>query len=125
MNINIKTIPNKEQRYNTLGDYFDNENGTNIFVSDLGNEDYEFLIGLHELVEQYLCKKRGIKEEDISKFDIKFEKERKDGDDSEPGDNKNAPYRKEHFIATNIERIICGELGLNWQDYEDACLNIE
>ena len=124
MNINIKSIPHSEQRYETCGDYWDDEKGTNIRVSNMGNEDYEFLVAVHELVEQYLCKKRGISEESISAFDIEYEKNRIFEDTSEPGDNKDAPYRKEHFFATSIERLIAGELGVDWKDYDDIVLKL-
>lgn len=120
----IYTIPHENHRYPTLGDYYTEFNGwdewesepiNRIFVSDMEKPDYEFLIGIHELVEMYLCKKRGIKEEDITAFDKKFEDEGKEG---EPGDEKNAPYYKEHQFATVIERMVCNELGLDWKDYE-------
>ena len=116
MRITIETIPHKSHRYPTLGDYFDVLGTDTILVSNMGNDDYSFLVGIHELVEMYLCKKRGITEEQITKFDIKFEKKGKDG---EPGDEKGAPYRKEHQIATIVERILCEELGIDWKVYED------
>ena len=84
----------------------------------MGNEDYEFLVAVHELIEQYLCKKRNIKEPDISAFDIEFEKNRQPGNEDEPGDDPSAPYRKEHFFATSIERLIAAELGVDWQEYD-------
>ena len=124
MHINIHTIPHNTHRYETVGDYWDDEEGTNIRVSDMGNEDYEFLVVIHELIEQYLCKKRGISEEDISKFDIKFEKNRPEGNEDEPGDDQKAPYRKEHFFATTIERLIAGELGVDWKEYDKAIFNL-
>ena len=120
----IKSIPHNQHRYPTLGDYVDNDyidfnlenkKETNIFVSDMGNEDYEFMIAIHEMVEQYLCRKRGIKEKDISDFDIAFEEL---NIDEEPGDQYDAPYRNEHRFSENIERLICAELGIHWDDYE-------
>lgn len=111
----------KDQRYETIGDYWiDSSNIDQIRVSLLGNDDYEFLVAVHELIEMYLCKKRGIKDEDITAFDIKFEKKRKKGNTDEPGDDSKAPYRKEHFFATNIERMIASELGVDWNKYADA-----
>lgn len=124
----IESIPHSKQRYPTLGDYFEemsdiysegnlkgHEKITAIKVSDMGNEDAEFLIGIHELVESYLCRKRGIKEEDITAFDIAFEEK---NIDEEPGDQPDAPYRNEHRVATIIEQILCHELGWHWCDYE-------
>ena len=120
--IEIRSIPHHEHRYETVGDYFDDECGTHIIVSEMGNEDYEFLVCLHELIEQYLCRKRGIKEEDIVIFDKMFEKEREDGkwDKEEPGDDPRAPYRREHFVSTNIERMVAHEMGVDWSKYSDV-----
>ena len=120
MKIQLKTIPHSSQRYETVGDYWVDQNGVrHIRISDMGNEDYEFLIGLHEQIEQHLCLKRGITEESISSFDIEYEKNRPDGDESEPGDHPDAPYRKEHFFATNIEHMIALELGVDWKLYSE------
>jgi hypothetical protein len=116
MNINIKTIPHNEQRYETVGDYWWENGNLEIRVSNLGNQDMEYLVAEHELKEAYLCEKRNIKEPDIMDFDIKFNESGKEG---EPGDDKNAPYRKEHFFATNIERLVAAELGINWQEYDE------
>lgn len=118
--ITIKSIPSQLQRYTTAGDYSDDRFGTNIRVSIMKNEDYEFLVALHELVEQYLCRKRGVSEKKITAFDVMFEKEREAGKwtDEEPGDDPRAPYRKEHFFATNIERQMAHELGIDWEKYD-------
>ena len=124
MNINVKTIPHKEQRYDTVGDYWDDENDTEIRVSEEIGDDYAFLVAIHEFVEQYLCKKRGITEESITKFDEKFESLRIEGNMDEPGDDVNAPYAKEHCFATGIERLMCAELGINWKDYDNKCYSL-
>ena len=123
MKIKIETIPHSKQRYETCGDYWINSDTAEIRVSDLKNNDYEFLIVIHELIEFYLTEKRGITEESISEFDIKFEKERLEGlhsETDEPGWDKNAPYRNEHIFAEIIERQIAKELGVDWQDYDKA-----
>lgn len=118
LNIDIKTIPQSEHRYETLGDYWDDPDGsTHIRVTNLKSEDSEFLVALHELIEQYLLKKRGISELDVKAFDIAFEKERAEGkwdEYAEPGDDPRAPYRQEHFIAESIERITAAFIGVDW-----------
>jgi len=132
LNIDIKTIPESEHRYCTLGDYWDDDKGTHIRVKRLESEDSEFLVALHELVEQYLLKKFGIKEPDVMAFDIMFEKERADGkwdQDAEPGDDPRAPYRNQHFMAEVIERMMSVFIGVDWkqhcefQQYEPKVLN--
>ena len=125
MNTIIRIIDGKDMRYPTVGDYQEKDGIQYITVADMANEDYNFLVALHEFVESYLCKKRGIKEEDISKFDIEFEKNRKEDDNSEPGDDPNAPYKKEHFFATNIERQMALELGVDWNEYDKTVCELE
>lgn len=123
IDIEIKTIPHDKQRYNTIGDYFqDRGTGTQRFrVSEIGNKDYEFLVALHELIEQHLTEKRGITEESITFFDEKYESERKQGlhgPYEEPGFDPNSPYIKEHTFATKIEKLMAEELGIKWEEYE-------
>ena len=120
MKIQLRTIPHSEQRYETVGDWENLPDGSlRISVSDMGNDDYAFLVAIHELVEVWLCNKRGITDEAVSAFDIEYEKNRPEGDESEPGDHPDAPYRKEHFFATNIERMIALELGVDWKLYSE------
>jgi hypothetical protein len=121
MNITIKTIPHKKQRYPTCGDWwFDEQGNLQIRVSDVGNPNYEALVALHEMVEALLCKKRGITAAQVDTFDKAFEASRQPGNEGEPGDDPKAPYRKEHFFATNIEALMSEELGVDWQKYEEV-----
>lgn len=121
MNITLKSIPHDQQRYETAGDWKINPDGSiEINVSDMGNEDYNFLVALHELVEVWLCQKRGIKDEDVTKFDIAFEESRGKNDNGEPGDEPDAPYQNEHLIATGVEKIVAASIGVKWKEYDDA-----
>ena len=78
------------------------------------------LVAVHELVEVLLCEDRGITQIAVDKFDVEFEDERKPGNTDEAGDDPKAPYRKEHFFATNIERLLGAELGVDWTMYDKA-----
>jgi len=70
-------------------------------------------------VEMALTRHRGIAEEGITEFDIKFEQDKEKGVvGGDAGDNVNAPYQKEHFFATNLERLLASELGVNWFEYD-------
>lgn len=115
----IETKPHEEQRYETCGDWFTDQSGDkHIVVSAMGNPDYEMLVAVHELIEQYLCERRGISQDSVDKFDREFEAARQLGNDDEPGDDPSAPYYKEHRFASSVERIIAAELGVNWKDYD-------
>lgn len=82
----------------------------------------ESLVAVHELVEVLLCDANGFFQNTVDDFDMEYEKNRKPGDESEPGDDPKAPYHRQHCIATGVERILAAELGVNWKEYED-CIN--
>jgi hypothetical protein len=117
LNIEIKTIPDDAQRYNTVGDYWKSGGKDELRVSDMGNWKYEMLIAVHELVEEALCRARGISDEAITKFDEGYEKNRKHGVIDEPGASQLAPYHEEHTFANKIERELADELGVDWDEY--------
>jgi len=117
--IKIQIIPNEAQRYPTVGDYwYPYPERMDVRISDMQNEDYEFLVLIHELIEAHLCRKRGISEEAITNFDIEFEKNRVEGNFDEPGNDPKAPYNKEHLYATLIERQLAKELSVDWDLYD-------
>jgi hypothetical protein len=121
MNITIKIIPHKKQRYPTVGDwYFDKKGNLQIRVSSMKDWKYETLVALHELIEVVLCKDRGITQEETDKFDIEFEKNRPKGNTEEPGNQPNAPYHSEHKYATEIERSMAQELNVEWESYDNT-----
>jgi hypothetical protein len=117
MKISILTQPHRLQRYNTIGDWFtDKATGTvRIHVSELGSWRYELCVAVHELVEAFLCMHDEVAEESVDKFDKSFVQR-----DEEPGDNPNAPYQRQHCLATGVERILAACLGVKWAYYEDA-----
>lgn len=125
MRIVIETRPMAAMRYRTPGDYWVEEDGSlYITVAEELGDDMAFLVAIHELAEFWLTRKHGMSEELITMFDEEFEKARKPGDESEPGDSPQAPYHIEHGFATSIERMMCAALGINWKEYEDRCINI-
>ena len=120
----IQTIPHSRQRYETVGDYQAAHGFVLFSVSEMGNEQYEALVALHEFVEWVLVTARKIPLVKIDDFDRQFETDRDLGDESEPGDAPEAPYRVEHRFAENIERQVCAELGIHWDDYNRAVLGL-
>lgn len=121
--IEAKVIHHDSHRYPTVGDWTVDLHGTRHFrISDMGDADYEFMVLIHEMVEQHLCQKRGVTTEMVDEFDMQFEIEREQGihdKDAEPGDSPIAPYYQEHQFATKIEREICSYLGIDWDKYNN------
>jgi hypothetical protein len=118
--IHIEAIPHRKHRYDTVGDWFFKKKHLVIRVSRMKNLDYIFLVALHEMVEAWLCFRRGISEKDVTRFDKAFEKKRPNGNFNEPGDDPKAPYRNEHRFATRVERMMAKELGVDWDEYDQT-----
>lgn len=125
----VQTIPHSEQRYDTVGDYFtiqeDDQHAVRHFrISDMQNNDYEFLVMIHELIENHFVQKAGISDASIDEFDIRFEQDRAKGKifppDMEPGNCIDAPYHLQHLLATRIERWLADALEINWDAYDQA-----
>ncbi|SRR6266702_5763025 len=111
----IHTIPHKKQRYDTVGDYRTNGGGVvNIRISGMGDWRYEFLVALHEFVEWGLTKHQGVSEDTIDAFDMNYK------GSGEPGDDFKAPYHDAHMIATVVERLMAGMLGVDWTQYNEV-----
>ena len=124
MRVVIETIPHNAQRYDTVGDWFWDGDTLQIRVSEMSNWKREFLVAYHELFESAWCKAEGVSQKDVDKFDTEYEKNRKDDDESEPGDSLKAPYRVGHQIASAIEKLACVELGEDWASYDEEVANL-
>lgn len=119
----ISTVPKEFVRASQVGDW---DYGPDTIISSVSLEitdpDAQLAIGIHELVEAYLCRRHGITDADVVKFDLQYEQERKEGKHdelAEPGDAEDAPYRQEHMAATHVERAVCAALGLDWEKHSE------
>ena len=125
--IDIKVIPHSEQRYPTVGDYWNDGEHIRFRVSKMGDWRYEFLVAFHELIEWSLCKQRHITIPSIDAFDKAYERAREQKvrapcgctptEESEPGFDVHAPYYHEHVWATRFERVMALLLRVNWKHY--------
>lgn len=121
----IRTIPHKFHEYETCGNWQFTEDGVLVvFVSDMGNKLYEWLVAEHEINEALICQTNGIDEKEVSAFDIAFEKLREQYPeiigDQEPGNMIAAPYFEAHQKATFIERTSADMHRVVWGDYDSA-----
>lgn len=115
----LSTTDIKKMRYKSADDWFDPDVTKDdvtfaTLTADHGKDDYNFLVLMHALVEQYLCYKHGIKDKEVTKFDM----DNPDLDD--PGNDPKAPYHNEHLIANDIEAMLSAALDVKWVDYEAA-----
>jgi hypothetical protein len=120
MRILIETVPFASIPNKQVGDWRRDCDGTLLIkvAAEIG-ETEAFLVAIHEAVEVILCEKHGVTCAQVDAFDAAYEKTRPENDFSEPGDSPDAPYRREHFTATNIERILAEALEVSWSDYEN------
>jgi hypothetical protein len=121
--IQIQTIPHKDHRYQTVGDWQWDKKGTlQIKVSDTKNDRMNSLLALHELLEALSCRFNGVSETVVDDFDLTFEGWK--DNEGEPGDHPLCPYHYEHFFATNLERITAQFWNVNWSEYEEKLKSI-
>lgn len=117
MNIHIIKVLKSEMRYDTAGDWYYDEAGDLVIkvatdFLEFPTDDHHNLVGLHELVEVLLCRKRGITQEMVDAFDMGPGSYDVIPEDEESGDQEGAPYRREHRFAMLVEHMMAHELGL-------------
>lgn len=110
--IEVQILEQRHLRNQQCGNWFLDAYGCHHFeVAQSGKHSYHVLVLVHELIEEALCRERGIRESAVNRFDDHYR------GDGEPGDDPKAPYRREHKFATRIEKLICKELGIDWKTY--------
>jgi hypothetical protein len=116
--IDIRIVPTqwmREQYKDAYGDYYTDEKGTlHIRSREYENPDHAFGCIIHELIEAWRCYKKGITLESIEKFDADH------ADHDDPGRLPEAPYHLEHCRSMEIERLMCYQDGIPWDEYDKA-----
>jgi hypothetical protein len=112
-----------EMRYYTYGDYYLLENGDLKFdIVDHKNDNYTYLTLVHELLEYFLLRAKGIDISIIDEFDQKFEEDPERVKlYTEPGADPTAPYYEEHAYANTVVKYLCDTTGLDYEEW----LNID
>lgn len=143
MIVDWRVIPHKEQRYATCGDWWWGDTVRwsegialhnyrvddvvlHLRVSKMSDRRYEWLVGIHELIEVGLCTFAKIKPAIVDRFDTRYEASREKRKHApcgckhydEPGDDPHAPYHRQHSIASVCERALAVFLGVNWGEYD-------
>ena len=118
--IQVHIIKHEDQRYPTVGDWVFGEDtpakmhNLLVSVSQTGNQDYNDLVAVHEIIEAILCKANGVLDEVVTNWD------RDHIDHPDPGSIPGCPYYREHLVATVIEKIVASELQIDWYEYEET-----
>jgi hypothetical protein len=113
MRIEFKVVEPAAMRYPTAGDWEWLPDGAlKLTVPDYGTtESGALLILMHELLEAFLCKRDGISDEAVTKFDTENPKL------EEPGDDPRAPYHQQHLVAMAAERNLADGMGVDWDSH--------
>jgi S-adenosylmethionine/arginine decarboxylase-like enzyme len=114
----IRLINEDEARYDTWGDYYE-ENDKIIFqIVRSTKEIYTKLTLIHEMIECFLLQERQYPLEFVDIFDRAFENDhvRKELY-FEPGDDPTCPYKKEHQLADDTLKAMCKQMGIDFKDY--------
>jgi hypothetical protein len=114
--INIKFIPQSEQRFNDVeqvGDYWETDTSIEFRITKLPNVAFSQAILLHELIEKFRNNQLGITDASVDAFDSGPGAELDD-----PGLSPDAPYHKTHMEADVIERAFIIFSGNDWAEYE-------
>jgi hypothetical protein len=111
----MEVIDHSDQKYDTLGDYWTDPDGTWQFrVSDLGDWRYNYSVLLHEFIEFALIQQHGVLEGQVLEFDLNVPSNSPYAND--PGFDPGAPYHTEHVFADCVERLIAPQLGMRISD---------
>lgn len=124
MHITIQTAPPDLIRNKQVGDWRISKYSLAVLVSlAIPNEASQLAVGIHELIEAFLCRANNITDGEVCTFDEQFEAGREEGlhrQDEEPGDDPNCPYWEEHQAATFVERAVCAAIGLPWSTHSQV-----
>ena len=109
----------------TIGDWWYDFDGTlQVRVSEFDDPRHTMVLAMHELFEALAAWANKYTEEEVTKFDLWFEKESGKVDFpktlDEPGMHPECPYNQEHQYATAIEMILLTYFGANWWEYDEA-----
>lgn len=111
--IKIDIVPHKDQRYDTIGDWYFIDDVLHITISDLGNFKYIALVAIHELIESVECSINGVTAQQVDDYDFNH----KNTGSANFDDHTSAPYYKEHNDATAIEWLLSRLFKIDWRDY--------
>ena len=126
LNFVVKTVPHKDQRYNTVGDYYHKDGVDHLIVTEDQDPVYEMAVALHELAEWSWARDHSVTDADIDAFDTMFEEEIKAGkhpEDAEPGDDPRCPVYAGHQMASALERTFIAAMGRDWQTYNKSLMD--
>lgn len=123
--LNIEFCAVGAQRFTTLGDWWENADGSfEIRVTDMPDFRHTVAILMHELIEWAVCQWWNVKTIDCDDFDRLWEEELSAGlhkVEEEAGFDRRCPYRAGHVWGCRLERLVIFILRGRWKEYLTSC----
>src|SRR5271170_1136619 len=97
---NIKVVPVEDQRFTTLGDWWEEGGHFEVRASEMSDWRHVYCVLMHELIEWAICQRDGVRTADCDAFDEEWENGIKAGIhpiEIEAGFDRACPYRKGHI----------------------------
>lgn len=111
MNYTLTVVPRKEVRNSGGGQVGDWTEDGKISTVNIGDDGSNFLVLLHELFEAELCRRAGITDAQVTKWDKK-------NPDRDPGICSDCPYTAQHGGAMILERVAADLMGISFEAHE-------
>lgn len=122
MKINIEFIPHRDQRYDTVGDWWlDDDDVLQIRASRM-DEPYSALVALHEIVEALVEGIRITGDLRVTRRMVEatdqWDKHFGEFTQREPGYAPACPVYRGHMIASAVEHMVAMLVEIDYNDYE-------
>lgn len=119
--ITVKLIDPANQRFGECGDWFYDaeDHHLTVFVSRMEDWRSEIAVAIHEALEAVMCLDADVDQTDVDAFDKTFY-QLNDGTNN-AGDSSEAPYFNQHVAATFVEKEICNQVKLDWNQHGRNC----
>ncbi len=89
---------------------------------ELQKDDYQFILSIQEVIENYLIKKNDLSMDSVIEFEKRFYEMKSQFPEivknKHPGDEETAPHYHFHQIATRVGRWLGDTLKIDWSIYE-------
>lgn len=116
MKLNIRTVPQCEHRFTTIGDWWERDGTLEVRISYLPDWRWQIGVLVHELVEWIYCKRRGITSDECDRFDRFYEEQYRSKVipvEKEAGYDKRCPYHRGHVWGDRIAWLVEWLLGVD------------
>lgn len=99
----------------SLGHYYTEGGVIQFRVASMSNQNYEFLLTLHAIIEKMLGKNEGVTEQQIDAWYLAHE-----GQPTVASEIEGCPFMEAARTADAITRVVAIKLGVDWEKFKAA-----